>query len=149
MLFSSLVGMFIASFAAATLVFPLQSELVFVALQTAGNVPLWLLVTVASIGNTLGAFVNYALGLQVHRFQGKTWNPVTPAAMERAENWFRRFGVWSLLLSWAPFGDAITLIAGALRTPLWQFALLVSIAKTGRYIVLAWIAAKALAQVSG
>ena len=47
-------------------------------------------------------------------------------------------GRWSLLLFWTPlFGDALTVIAGVLREPLWSFAILVTVAKTGRYLVLA------------
>ena len=64
--------------------------------------------------------------------------------MARAERWYARWGVWTLLLSWAPLGDAFTVIAGVLRTPVWLFLLLVTIAKTGRYIVLAWITAQAM-----
>ncbi|MDG2480629.1 MAG: DedA family protein, partial [Alphaproteobacteria bacterium] len=52
----------------------------------------------------------------------------------------RRWGRWSLLLSWAPIGgDALTVAAGVLREPLWSFLLLVTIAKAGRYIILAAI----------
>jgi len=47
-----------------------------------------------------------------------------------------------LLLSWAPLGgDALTIAAGVLREPFWSFLLLVAIAKTGRYIVLAALTA--------
>ncbi|MBP1857293.1 membrane protein YqaA with SNARE-associated domain [Rhizobium herbae] len=35
------------------------------------------------------------------------------------------------------FGDALTVIAGVLREPLWSFLILVTVAKTGRYLVLA------------
>ena len=41
-------------------------------------------------------------------------------------------------MSWMPlFGDALTVIAGVLREPLWSFIILVTVAKTGRYLVLA------------
>ena len=56
----ALSGLFVAALLAATPV-PFQSELVFLALQAAG----WktgLLVLVASVGNTLGSCVTYALG---------------------------------------------------------------------------------------
>ena len=36
-------------------------------------------------------------------------------------------------------GDPLTLVAGILGEPLWRFTLLVSLAKTGRYAVLAYI----------
>ena len=58
--------------------------------------------------------------------------------MERACGWYRKYGQWSLLLSWAPFiGDPLTLAAGVLREPFGRFLLLVAIAKTGRYIIVA------------
>ena len=59
--------------------------------------------------------------------------------MARAEGWFRRWGVWSLLLSWLPLGDVLTVVAGVLKTPVWLFFLLVAVAKTGRYLVLGLI----------
>jgi membrane protein YqaA with SNARE-associated domain len=57
----------------------------------------------------------------------------------KAEFWDRRFGRWSLLLSWMPlFGDALTVLAGGVGEPLWSFLIRVSIAKAGRYQILAY-----------
>ena len=134
----SLAGLFVAAFGAATIL-PFQSEIVFAALQIRGTVPLWLLVLIASVGNTLGSVVNYAIGLGIERFRDRAWFPVTEEQLDRSQDWYRRWGAWSLLLSWAPFGDAITVIAGVLRTPWPLFLALVALAKTGRYIVLAAI----------
>ena len=62
------------------------------------------------------------------------------AALERAEQRFRRFGLPVLLLSWVPIiGDPITLVAGLLRVRLIPFLLVVTVAKGGRYVVLAAI----------
>tara|TARA_R110002096_G_scaffold138378_8_gene292033 strand:+ start:171 stop:608 length:438 start_codon:yes stop_codon:yes gene_type:complete len=138
---SSLAGLFAAAFIAATIV-PFQSEIIFVALQVAGRVEIWQLVLVASIANTLGAVVNYAIGIGITRFESKRWFPATPAQMAKAERWFQRWGVWILLVSWAPAGDVVTVVAGVLRTPLWMFLLLVGVAKTSRYIVLAFVTAQ-------
>lgn len=137
---SSLFGLFVAAFVAATIV-PFQSEVIFVALQVAGRVPVVWLVIVASIGNTLGAVVNYYIGFGITRFEGKRWFPATPAQMARAEAWFQRWGVWVLLVSWLPVGDVMTVMAGVMRTRLWVFLVLVGIAKTTRYIGLALITA--------
>jgi membrane protein YqaA with SNARE-associated domain len=137
---SALFGLFFAAFVAATLV-PFQSEVVFVALQITADVPVWALVVVASIGNTLGALVNYYIGQGITRFEGKRWFPATPAQMENAEQWFARWGVWVLLVSWLPAGDVMTVMAGVMRTPVWLFLALVGIAKTSRYIGLALITA--------
>ncbi|HEV7417625.1 MAG TPA: YqaA family protein [Tianweitania sediminis] len=132
----ALFGLFGVSFLAATIL-PAQSEAAFAGLQWAGY-PMLLLLLLASLGNTLGAVVNWALGRSVHRFQHRRWFPASPAALERATRWYNRWGRWSLLLSWAPIGgDALTVVAGVLREPLWSFLLLVAAAKTGRYLVVA------------
>lgn len=139
---SALTGLFVAAFGAATIL-PFQSEVVFVALQLSAAVPLWAILTVASLGNILGSVVNYGMGAGIERFRHRRWFPATEAQLDRAQRWYTRYGVWTLLLSWAPLGDAVTVIAGIMRTPLWLFLTLVAIAKTGRYIALAWITAQA------
>lgn len=132
----ALSGLFGVAFLAATIL-PAQSETALVGLQLAGY-PVLLLVAVASLGNTLGAVVNWWLGRSLERFQNRRWFPASPAALKRATRWYSRWGRWSLLFSWAPIGgDALTVVAGILREPLWSFLLLVAIAKTGRYVVLA------------
>ena len=132
-------GLFLAAFLAATLL-PLQSEAVLVGLLLAGHPP-WALVLVAGVGNVLGSTVNWWLGRGVARFQHRRWFPVGPRAMDRAQRWYARYGKWTLLLSWVPVvGDPLTLVAGVMRERLPVFLLLVSVAKFGRYLVLAAVA---------
>lgn len=133
-----LLGMFIAALAAATIL-PFQSEVVFAALQLAGDQQLWLLITVASVGNTLGSMITCAMGRGLERFRTRKWFPFTQAQMDRALTFYNKWGLWSLLLTWAPLGDAIALIGGVMRTPWPIFIALVALAKTGRYVVLALI----------
>ena len=130
-------GLFAVAFLAATIL-PAQSEAALVGLLVAGTHSPVLLVAVASVGNVLGAVVNWALGRGIERFRHRKWFPVSQSMLDRATEWYRRRGRWSLFLSWAPIGgDALTVAAGVLREPLWTFVLLVTIAKTARYIVLA------------
>ena len=138
----ALSGLFLAALLAATPV-PFQSELVFLAMQAAGWDTLTLIL-VASIGNTLGSCVTYALGRWLSGQRDHRWFPLTPAQMTRAEGWWGRWGLWLLLLSWAPVGDVIVALSGVLRVPLPVFLLLVAIAKTGRYIALGWLGGVAL-----
>lgn len=134
-----LVGMFLAAFAAATLI-PAQSEAVLVALIIAANQPVWLLLMVATVGNVLGSGVNWGMGRFLIRFVDRRWFPFSNAQMEKATAWYGRWGHWSLLASWVPMiGDPLTLVAGVLREPFWRFALIVTLAKGGRYLVLVWI----------
>jgi len=99
------------------------------------------LLFVASLGNTLGACVNWGLGRFATGMREKSWFPANAAQLQRAEQWYARWGIWSLLLSWVPFvGDPLTVIAGLLRTSFVVFVIMVAIAKTSRYAVLLWIA---------
>ncbi|MFC3319384.1 YqaA family protein [Rhizobium rosettiformans] len=131
------LALFLAAFLAATIV-PAQSEAVLVGLILADKQPLLLLLLVATTGNALGSVVNWLLGRFIEHFRDRPWFPVSPEKLARAEAWYRRFGVWSLLLSWVPIiGDPLTVVAGVLKTPFLTFLALVTLAKAGRYIVLA------------
>lgn len=122
----------------AATILPAQSELVLSGLIISDPKSVVILVIVASVGNIAGSVVNWALGRGIQSFRKHTWFPVKEAMLERAIGWYHRYGRWSLLLSWAPIiGDPLTVVAGVLREPFWRFLLLVSIAKAGRYIVLA------------
>jgi membrane protein YqaA with SNARE-associated domain len=127
-------ALFAAAFLSATL-FPFQSEAVLFGMLVAGRDSWWLLILVASLGNILGSVVNWFLGRFLGRFEGRRWFPVKRRQVEKAEAWYRRYGRWTLLLSWVPIiGDPLTIVAGLLREPLPTFILLVALAKTGRYL---------------
>lgn len=130
-------GLFLAALVAATIL-PAQSEAVLAGLLATGNYSPPLLILVAGIGNVLGSVVNWLLGRGVERFRQARWFPVSAENLDRAGRWYRRYGWWSLLFSWLPIvGDPLTVAAGIMREPFWRFLLVVSIAKFGRYIVLA------------
>lgn len=133
------VGLFLTAFGAATLL-PLQSEAVLVGLLVQDTHPVWALLAVATTGNVLGSVVNWALGRYIERWRGRRWFPARADRLERAQRSYRRYGRWSLLLSWVPFiGDPLTVIAGVMREPLWSFVLIVLAAKASRYLVLAGV----------
>ena len=139
---TGLFGLFLAAFLAATPV-PMQSEVVFLALQANGW-GLWPLVIAASVGNTLGSCVTYTFGRAIEQFRNHRWFPLPPAQMARAETFWARWGLWSLLLSWAPGGDLLVALAGVLRVPFWRFLALVAVAKTARYIAVGLLAGTVL-----
>lgn len=132
------VGLFASALIAATIL-PMQSEAVLVGLLLEGSRPVGVLLLVATTGNVLGSVVNWYLG-SLARFRAKSWFPASDEQLERAENWYRRYGRWSLLGSWLPVvGDPLTVVAGVLREPLLPFLILVTLAKGTRYILLATI----------
>jgi membrane protein YqaA with SNARE-associated domain len=128
-------GLFLIALAAATIL-PLQSEPALVGLLLADYSP-WLLLVVASAGNVLGSTINWGLGRAIDRYGSRRWFPASAAMLDRAQVWYRRYGRWSLLLSWVPvIGDPLTVVAGVLRERLAVFLVLVTIAKVGRYLAL-------------
>jgi len=125
--------LFGSAFLAATIL-PFYSEVYLFALLRDGGDPV-MLVMVATLGNTLGAVVNWVLGLYLLHFQDRRWFYFSREQIDRAQRWYQRYGFWSLLLAWMPVGgDALTLIAGIMRVRLWLFLLLVGSGKALRYI---------------
>ena len=130
--------LFGSSFLAATIL-PFYSEVLLFALLRDGGDP-WMLVAVATLGNTLGAVVNWVLGLYILRFQHKRWFYFSQKQISKAQAWFQRYGVWTLLLAWLPIGgDPLTLIAGVMRVKIVPFLLLVGLGKGLRYVFVVWV----------
>ncbi len=129
----------IISFLAATIL-PLSSELVLSTMLLTDSFDKYLLLVVASFGNIFGSSVNWYLGKKILIFKDKKWFPVNEKQIAKSEMYFKKYGIWSLLLSWVPIiGDPLTVIAGILKINFFTFLLLVSISKTSRYIFLIFI----------
>jgi membrane protein YqaA with SNARE-associated domain len=129
-----LAFLFISAFAASTIL-PMSSEVVLGTLALAGATDVWILLAVATAGNTFGAVVNWGIGRYASTWRTRLhW--LEEAKFERACRWFNRWGIWCLLLSWLPVvGDPLTLVAGVLRTAFVPFVVLVLVGKAARYLV--------------
>ncbi len=128
------LSVFVSSFLSATLV-PFASEIALTAALVAGA-NLYGVVVSAIVGNTSGAAVNWILGRYIERWRDKPWFPANRRQLEKASAWFKKYGIWSLLLAWMPLvGDALTVVAGLMRVPFAPFLILVGIGKTLRYVV--------------
>lgn len=129
------LGLFMVAFLAATIL-PAYSEVLFAGLFAGGYdaLALW---AWATAGNTLGAAVNWLMGRYLLHFQDRIWFPFKPDSLGLSQRWFQRYGVWSLLLAWAPVGgDALTFIAGFMRVRFDLFLLLTALGKGARYGIL-------------
>lgn len=138
------LGLFATALVAATLV-PVSSEAVLGALTAAEGYEIWLLVAVATAGNTLGAVINWLLGRYCLHWRDRRWFPIKAAALDRATNRFNRYGIWSLLFAWLPIvGDPLTFAAGMLGVRFRAFLVLVAVGKAARYIAVAALARQLL-----
>ncbi|MBK1722969.1 YqaA family protein [Thiocystis violacea] len=137
---TSYLVLFGSAFLAATIL-PFSSEVMLFALLREGGDPVALVAT-ATAGNTLGAVVNWLLGRYLLHLRDRRWFYFSAEQIERAQQWFQRYGIWTLLLAWMPLGgDALTLIAGIMRVRLWVFLLLVGAGKAARYVSIVYVSA--------
>lgn len=128
-----LLALFTSALIAATLL-PMGSEVILLGLLSQGYNPvaLW---AVATLGNSLGSCINYALGYWASDYINKKYH--NAKSWKHAQSAYNRYGSWSLLFAWLPIiGDPITLVAGLARTRFSLFLLLVVIGKGSRYWLL-------------
>lgn len=132
---SELSIMFSGAFLAATLL-PGGSEVLLIALLNKSPQAWLALVAAASIGNTLGAMTSFYLG-RLGRL-AKSPEALSGGKHAKALTLIERYGVWSLLLSWAPIiGDVLCLLAGWLKLPMLPALIVILIGKTVRYLMVA------------
>lgn len=143
----ALLTLFFSALVAATL-FPFYSEAILVALVRQQEYPAWLLLVVASTGNTLGSFLNWVLGRYLLHYQDRKWFYFKTAQLHTWQTWFDRYGSWSLLLAWLPIvGDPLTFVAGVMRVHWLRFLVLVAIGKVARYAFLIYLGEWSLAWI--
>ena len=125
-----LAGLFVSSFVSATIL-PGNSEIVLGAIVAAEPGMRWTAIAVATVGNTLGGMTSYGLGRLIPAEGSRKLAP-------RAVAFARRYGVWTLLLSWVPLvGDALCVASGWLRHDWRLAALALAAGKLARYVVVA------------
>ena len=128
-------GLFLSSFLAATIL-PLSSEIVLTFLLLNRLNPVFL-VSVATLGNVLGAFTNYAIGYWGSIFVIRKVLRISENEFTKAKQRFYKYGIFSLFFAWAPIiGDPLTVVAGALKVRILIFFILVTSGKLIRYVII-------------
>lgn len=142
LLFSSqnqFLVMFFSAFLSAT-VLPGNSEVVFstlvyqviIAQKAFYSSTILNLLIIATLGNSLGSMITYAMGLLVPK-PIDTQKRYIAWALEKSE----KYGVFVLLLSSLPVvGDILCAMAGWLRFNVWLSLLFITLGKLIRYLIL-------------
>ncbi|MEN8129271.1 MAG: YqaA family protein [Pseudomonadota bacterium] len=130
--------LFISALLSATLL-PGSSEALLLYKLSEGGEALTMILN-ASAGNLLGSLITYAMGRAGNAALHRRWLRIDQQDLARAEVWFTRWGLPSLLLAWLPvIGDPLCLFAGLLRVSLVWFVFLVGTGKLARYAFLVWV----------
>jgi len=125
--------LFVVSFISATLL-PLGSEPVLFGLLKLNPELFWPAILVATVGNTLGGGVSWAMGFASHQVLDKYTHSKHHL---RALDWLERIGPKACLLSWLPVvGDPLCAVAGWLKLPFWPCLLYMGIGKLARYVTM-------------
>jgi membrane protein YqaA with SNARE-associated domain len=129
----SLSTVFVVSFISATLL-PLGSEPVVYGLVKLNPALLWQVITVATVGNTLGGAVDWWMGYGASKVADQFQ---ASSVHLRALRWLERLGPIACLLAWLPLvGDPLCAVAGWLRLPFWRCVFYMAIGKFLRYVAL-------------
>ncbi len=132
----SLWVLFTLSFLAATVV-PIGSEWLLAVMILNGFSPTQTVIT-ATFGNYLGGCTTYLIGICGSDFFIKKLLRIDDSDLRKARKIYRKYGSWSLLLSWLPVvGDPLCLLAGIFRIGFTRFSLLIFSGKFIRYTTLA------------
>ncbi|PDO84120.1 YqaA family protein [Kosakonia pseudosacchari] len=128
----SLLSLFSSSFLSATML-PGNSEVVLVAMLISHVSQPWLLVVIATMGNSLGGLTNVILGRFFPQRKTSRWQ-------EKATDWLKRYGAAALLLSWVPvIGDLLCLLAGWMRLSWGPVVIFLCLGKALRYLAIAFV----------
>ena len=126
-----------AAFLAATIL-PFSSEALLLFVISSSE-QLMVPVLVASVGNITGSFLNYYLGWKGNELILIKIFRLSEEEISRASRIFKKYGSFSLLFAWVPIvGDPLTVVAGLFKMNLLLFAVLVSVGKFSRYLILAY-----------
>ncbi len=124
-------GLFISALLSSTLL-PGGSEILLGYLASQGEHNRWLLLGIATAGNTLGAIITLAMGILLAMGLLKN-RPLTPRQQKTVTH-LQRWGSPLLLLSWLPVvGDILCLMAGMLRLPIVMAIIFITLGKGLRY----------------
>lgn len=124
---------FVVAFVSATLL-PMGSEPVVFGLVKLNPELFWPAILVATVGNTLGGAVSWAMGYGAHQAIDKARGSATHV---RALDWLERFGPKACLLSWLPaVGDPLCAVAGWLKFPLLPCMAYMALGKFLRYFLM-------------
>jgi membrane protein YqaA with SNARE-associated domain len=131
-----LTTVFVVAFVSATLL-PLGSEPAVFGLVKLNPELFWPAILVATLGNTLGGMVSWAMGRGAHALIDRERGHPTQL---RALDWLERFGPRACLLSWLPLvGDPLCAVAGWLRLAALPCAIYMALGKFLRYLTMTWL----------
>lgn len=129
-----LVGLFIGSFLASTIV-PFSSDVLFIGILATGISPVACLI-VATIGNWFGGITSYAVG-HIGKWEWiEKWFHVKEETLVKQKENISKYGPPLGLVSWLPIvGDLFAIGMGFYRINFWKCSIYMLIGRFLRFLV--------------
>ncbi len=133
-----LFGLFLACLLSATIV-PFSSEAIVAGALLLGY-PGWVIVLVATLGNTVGGMISFSMGWLCKWDWLERWFKVKREKIERFRHRIDRYGEWAALLTWLPIvGDPLAIAMGFMRLNPWWTMLIMFCGKFLRYLATTYL----------
>ena len=127
-----LIGLFVGSFLAATVV-PFSADVLLIGMLVAGADPVATIV-VATLGNWIGGITSYGIG-RAGKWEWIERLRVSRESLEKQKSRIERFGAPIALLTWVPFiGDVFAVALGFYRVRFVPAMIWMLIGKAARFI---------------
>jgi len=120
-----LSGLFFSAIMSSTIL-PGTSEIYVVSLINFADHSKYLILTIATLGNSIGSMITFYMGSLFKRYKPTSY---------KVNKLVLKYGEWSLLLSWLPLiGDIICIVAGYFKLNPIRSLLIIIFSKALRYI---------------
>ena len=127
-----LFGRFLTCLLSATIL-PFSSEAIVAGAMALGY-ERWIIVLVATLGNTAGGMISFWMGWLCKWEWLEKYFKIKREKLERFRGHIEKYGVWEALLTWLPIvGDPLAIAMGFMRLNPWWTMLIMFLGKAVRY----------------
>ncbi len=132
------LGLFLASFLAATVV-PFSSDTIVVAMVATGYNS-FLTILIATIGNTIGGLSSYAIGWFGKWDWIEKYLKIKREKLEKMQIRIKKYTALAAFLTWLPIiGDIIAVALGLLKINVYKVTVYMTIGKLARYVAIVYL----------
>lgn len=132
------LGLFLASFLAATVV-PFSSDTIVVAMVATGYNSI-LTILIATIGNTIGGLSSYAIGWFGKWDWIEKYLKIKREKLEKMQIRIKKYTALAAFLTWLPIiGDIIAVALGLLKINVYKVTVYMTIGKLARYVAIVYL----------
>ncbi len=131
-------GLFLVAFLSATII-PFSSDVIVAGMVALGYNP-YLVLLIATVGNTLGGLTNYIIGRLGKLEWIEKYLRVSKKKLDKASHYVERFSTLTAFFTWFPgIGDAMAIVLGLFKISPAKVIVFMTLGKLARYFVIIFV----------